>query len=1132
MGVFDSAPDRPGQIRVEGQEITLKFDRTGPTTARVSWNIPPPANGCTAETQAYCGIIVTLDTQPASTATAPANGTLYTADRTGDRDLHAGDKIGTALVVGAFYEGEKKGTGEDFTTFFDVTGLEQNAVYYVAGYAVDCTRRYHREGTFAYSQPFGGEGTPNTSGSQRVILSGGANLTDGTGLDSGNSYFLGATIDGIDYTFNVNGINAQTYEDLIDTLNDQFGKATGAPQSASAPNTGVYWITGSPPSLLYQWDGTQLVEIPVLLEPTDPTALAIGDYWYDTSIDTLKRWNGVDWDNVSTVISFNKDLTDPTELSTSVHWFNPGSDTSPIIPPAAYERCGNNWCKLNLYNQTEDPSVNGITFNCNTYWYNPETMFLQQWSEELCAWVGAEAIYWDVDPTNLEDETYWFDDDDELLYQLGTPLTGVWNLLGFGYQDIFLNGTTAPYTLDDLAFVVAGSPYPGSPVSGSPLTAAEGVYRDTIVVNGNAIELEINICNETDATFRKVFEKINQQLAIGSPETAQASIGFRTDQTGNAIRITSTTPSPPQIQPGGNLFSSLVDFSSLGTSTTGATITVSETEPTSPVSGNYWVVPSTQELFIYGGAPLDWQPLCSIFFSEDPTDIASCELWWDSNNDILYAWDAVNSQWKQVDNFFQQETDPTLPPTLTTNDVWYNGTTLQRWDGTEWLEVSFVVFSRDPTVPMFGDVWFNPDTGKWYEWSTSPTGWVEFDPVESTVSPAQNDIPSGTFWYDTANNQLFRWNGTNWISIMFTTDNPTPAEGDLWYDTSNDVLNRWDGSMWVESSGVATIALDIEGNLIITSATSGSLSHVILDGYASLLNGLTLYRSLEDPVCGTDGLNELPSYAVEGIGTDGSTDEIRDIAHAIRMQLGYPVIEVELTKEQLDKSVQVAIEELRRNSAVYRRGFMKLNIVPGIQRYVLSNKTPGIIQPDGTETGYDHVVQVMGVFRVTSAFMTSAHGSGIFGQVVLQHLYNMGTFDLLSYHLVSQYIEQLEHLFASRLTFSWNETNRTLWLHQVFSHRETAVMDVAVERTIQDLLTDRFTKRWIERYALAHARMTLAEIRGKFSTLPGAGGNISLNAADLMTKANEEMEKLQAEIDNYVVSSVEEFGQHCEFIIG
>jgi hypothetical protein len=259
----------------------------------------------------------------------------------------------------------------------------------------------------------------------------------------------------------------------------------------------------------------------------------------------------------------------------------------------------------------------------------------------------------------------------------------------------------------------------------------------------------------------------------------------------------------------------------------------------------------------------------------------------------------------------------------------------------------------------------------------------------------------------------------------------------------------------------------------------------------------------------------------------------------IRIQLGYPVVEVELTKAQFDKSIDMALKELRRHSAAaYRRGFMKLFTTSGKQIYKLTKTSSeydgqgqGYDLADGVY-GFDKVVQVMGLFRITSAFLTAAHGSGIFGQVVLQHLYNMGTFDLLSFHLVSEYIEQLEHLFASRLTFNWNESARSLTIHQPFPYPETILMDVAVERTEQDLLTDRFTGRWLERFALAHCKKMLAQIRGKFASLPGAGGGVSLNASDLNQEANDEFEQLQAEIDNYVVNNVEEYGMHVEFIIG
>jgi hypothetical protein len=175
----------------------------------------------------------------------------------------------------------------------------------------------------------------------------------------------------------------------------------------------------------------------------------------------------------------------------------------------------------------------------------------------------------------------------------------------------------------------------------------------------------------------------------------------------------------------------------------------------------------------------------------------------------------------------------------------------------------------------------------------------------------------------------------------------------------------------------------------------------------------------------------------------------------------------------------------------------------------------------------------MGVYRMTSAFISSAQGAGVYGQIVLQHLYNMGTFDLLSYHIMAEYTELMEMLFASRVTFTWNEQTRTLHLLQRYPFRELMVLiEATVERTEQDLLSDRWTKPWIRRYALAQSRIALAEIRGKYSTLPGAGGSVSLNAQDLRAAGVEEIALCLQDIENYVADMPEEHGMGVSFILG
>jgi len=70
--------------------------------------------------------------------------------------MHAGDKIGDSLVVGAFYEGDIINQGGTPTTSLTISNINAETPYYVAGYAVDCQGRYHRDGVRGYSDVYGG----------------------------------------------------------------------------------------------------------------------------------------------------------------------------------------------------------------------------------------------------------------------------------------------------------------------------------------------------------------------------------------------------------------------------------------------------------------------------------------------------------------------------------------------------------------------------------------------------------------------------------------------------------------------------------------------------------------------------------------------------------------------------------------------------------------------------------------------------------------------------------------------------------------------------------------------------------------------------------------------------------------
>ena len=145
----------------------------------------------------------------------------------------------------------------------------------------------------------------------------------------------------------------------------------------------------------------------------------------------------------------------------------------------------------------------------------------------------------------------------------------------------------------------------------------------------------------------------------------------------------------------------------------------------------------------------------------------------------------------------------------------------------------------------------------------------------------------------------------------------------------------------------------------------------------------------------------------------------------------------------------------------------------------------------------------------------------------------MGNFDILTYHLQAEYIKTLEIMFAGRVTFTWDEHKRELFLHNRFPFAERVVLlDTMVERTEQDIINDRWTKEWIRRFSTAKCKEMLSQIRGKFSTLPGAGGSVTLNASDLSIQAATEIQACYQEIDDFVVDLPETLGYSSSFVFG
>lgn len=548
----------------------------------------------------------------------------------------------------------------------------------------------------------------------------------------------------------------------------------------------------------------------------------------------------------------------------------------------------------------------------------------------------------------------------------------------------------------------------------------------------------------------------------------------------------------------------------------------SDVDPTTYLNGYYWYNEYLYQLIdkvwtklnvIISEEPMDspwYNPITNKLYQNKITelnvnvinfkyDVLKPDNWyWFS--DVLHKWDSFNNQWVIVNNLIENSIDPSKS-NIKTGEYWYNNG-IFLWDGSQWVEEKNVVYHKTQPIGyrFDGTNYYNED--------------IKIDPLTFSYDPSI--LNSGQYWFDTKNKSLFVWNGLNWVSLLYQ-NNVLPMNGENWY---NGKMHQWNGK-WDEIKPLAYVELDKDLKFI--SSTIGSKSKlVILDN--NLFSRTHPVGQIQRPVNGSDGLSEVPTYKQMDVGTDGSQDERRNLINNILMQLGYPAVQVELSKEQLNLCVDLALGSLRKLSSIgYERAFYFMNLVPNQQHYYMTDKTIGL----------NKIIEIHQVHRRSSAWMSSSYGNGIYAQTLMQWLYQPNSkMDLVSYHLVSEYMETLEMMFATRIVHRFNERTRRLDILQNVGMDEQVVVDCVIERTEQELMMDRYCSKWINHWALAEACVMLAQIRGKYSSVPGAGGSVSLNAGDMQSRADELFEKCRFEVDNYIVNNPEKIGLECGILLG
>ena len=236
-----------------------------------------------------------------------------------------------------------------------------------------------------------------------------------------------------------------------------------------------------------------------------------------------------------------------------------------------------------------------------------------------------------------------------------------------------------------------------------------------------------------------------------------------------------------------------------------------------------------------------------------------------------------------------------------------------------------------------------------------------------------------------------------------------------------------------------------------------------------------------------------------------TTTEKQEIFNYVETFLGGGMVDVELDPIHYNTSFDKALSKYRQRSEnAVEESYIVLPLLQDVNEYTLTQE----------------VIEVRAVYRrnVGSRLGASADGGSLFEPFNLAYtntylLAGSGIGGLATYDMFAQQQELVGRMFGSFLEFYWNTSTKKFTILQRPRAQEEILMYCYNHRPDFELLKDYKASQWLKDYTLANCKYMLGEARSKFSTIAGPGGGTTLNGDSLKAEAQQEMEKLEKDLD-------------------
>jgi hypothetical protein len=260
-----------------------------------------------------------------------------------------------------------------------------------------------------------------------------------------------------------------------------------------------------------------------------------------------------------------------------------------------------------------------------------------------------------------------------------------------------------------------------------------------------------------------------------------------------------------------------------------------------------------------------------------------------------------------------------------------------------------------------------------------------------------------------------------------------------------------------------------------------------------------------------------PSQSIPSNANALRTEFFQDI----QLRLGSGIIDIELDPPHYDFALRRSLQRYRQASTnSTEEAFIFLDVQPDTSQYTLPPE----------------VQEVRAVYRRGIGGTSGGAAVDPFSLAFTNNIYMIqnpgglnsgGVGTLATYDFAMQYQSLVGRMFGRDIMFTWDASTKKLMLERNITATEQVALHVYTVRPEAVLLNDPYARIWLFDYTLAQCKLIMAEARGKFGTIAGPQGGISLNADALKTEANAEIERLDKELRDFLDSHT-----GAPFIIG